>query len=218
MFSLSPSPSLNRVLLPALLLSMLGLVSGCAGLTPAPPSAAALSPLEQAVRAGDCGGAANIAQTIVADSASDAALVVAAQTCLRQGDFEQAHNLAVQALAQPVSDDQGDYAAYLKAVSGFGLWSLASRSQPQIQVEQGRALFQEITNYLYARPLSVYTDELAPRLPRLREGIAAGELRLAQAAYRDGRHDAALARADYIIEYYSRTQAAAEAAQWRLER
>jgi outer membrane protein assembly factor BamD len=83
---------------------------------------------------------------------------------------------------------------------------------PETRIREGRSLFREMAGYMRERPLSEYGQDLAPRLVRLREGIAGAELALAQRERRRGNADEARARAEYVLQYFPRTQAAADAA------
>jgi outer membrane protein assembly factor BamD (BamD/ComL family) len=71
---------------------------------------------------------------------------------------------------------------------------------------------REVATYLRERPMSEYAEDLAPRMVRLREGIAAAEMALAEQAHDRGDRSLAQARAEYVLQHYPRTQAAADAA------
>jgi len=189
-------------------------LAGCAT-APHPVSHAAPEPVVQALRSGDCRGASQ--QLLAMSSPNPDWLVQGAQVCLQVGNFRQSRELAYLFLARAEPFQETDYGAYLHAMAGFGEWSRSLGRDPQRQVTEGRALFQEILAYLDERPLSDYIENLAPRLVRLREGIAAGELALAQQHYGVGDIDIGKARAEYVVNYFPRTQAAADSALWLLQ-
>jgi outer membrane protein assembly factor BamD len=177
--------------------------------------------LTLAVQAGDCRTAFDRMDTATgtptdADTLADRRLRVA-QICLQTGDFARARRASTAFLDAAPSHPDADYAAYLRALAGFGEWSRATAADPEVRIREGRAVSGEIILYLRERPLSQFSEELAPRLVRLREGIAAAELALAQDARQRGDRSLARARADYVLEYYPRTQAAADAARLLME-
>lgn len=189
------------------LLPLLAL-AGCAAL-PAPAPKAA-DPMELALQARDC----RAAEALLADPESSGygREVEVAQVCLQVGDFGRARSAAAGLLQARPADPMADYAAYIHSMAGFGEWSRGTRADPEKRVREGRAMFMEIAAHLRDRPLSPYTDELAPRLVRLREGIAGAEYALAERELRYGDPVLGRARAQYVVEEYPRTQAAADAA------
>jgi outer membrane protein assembly factor BamD len=192
------------------LLFLLPLVwlAGCATLPEepgTPPHA-----LDQALGAGDCRAAYALLETTPGVSGS--VTLRTAQVCLQVGDFTRARRVAADFLREQPTHPDVDYAAYVHALAGFGEWSRARSADPEARVREGRALFYEMAGHLRDRPLSEYASELAPRLVRLREGIAEAEFALAQREHRHGDPAVARARAAYVVEHYPRTQAAAEAA------
>ncbi len=164
----------------------------------------------QALQSGDCRHASELGASADAVGANHQLQLV--QVCLQRGDFLRARQSAADFLEAFPEHRDADYVAYLRAVAGFGQWSRAYRLEPDAVIREGRQLFLEMADYLRERPLSEYVDELAPRMIRLREGIAGAELALAERARRNGKSDEARARADYVLQYYPRTQAAADAA------
>lgn len=207
-----PMPLFAKLLL---LVFTVGVGSGCATKPPVMNERAALSTVAQALQVGDCAGATTQLESM--PDAEPQQLLQAAQVCLQLGEFAPSRALARRYLDQAQFGQDTDYAAYLHALAGFGAWNRDGSRDPQWQVEEGRRLFQEIVWYLEQRPLSDYVDTLTPRLVRVREGIAAGELALAQQHHQLGDLEIGLARAQYVIDYYSRTQAAADAAQWLIQ-
>lgn len=189
------------------LIALLAL-SGCASLpAPAPQP---VDPMAQALQASDCRAAeALLGET---GSSGQGREIEVAQVCLQVGDFRRARAAAGSLLDSRPSDPAADYAAYLYSMAGFGEWSRGTRADPDKRIQEGRAMFTEITAYLRERPLSPYTDELAPRLVRLREGIAGAEYVLAERELRYGDPVIGRARAQYVVEEFPRTQAAADAA------
>ncbi len=191
-----------------LLLLPLAWLAGCATLPEEPGTAPGA--LDRALAAGDCRTAYTLLETTPGAGAQ--ATLQTAQVCLQVGDFPRARRMAGDFLRdQPIHPD-ADYAAYVHALAGFGEWSRATRADPEARVREGRALFQEIAGHLRDRPLSEYASELAPRLVRLREGVAEAEFALAEREHRYGNPAVARARAEYVVEHYPRTQAAADAA------
>lgn len=171
--------------------------------------------LTQALRGGDCRAAFDRMDT-GAGTQTDRRLQVS-QICLQTGDFARARRAAAAFLEDAPGHPDADYAAYLHALAGFGEWTRASRVEPEVRIREGRAMAREIANYLRDRPLSEYGDELAPRMVPLREGIATAELALADRARQRGDRSQARARAEYVLQYYPRTQAAADAARMMME-
>ncbi|AGA35456.1 competence lipoprotein [Thioalkalivibrio nitratireducens DSM 14787] len=189
---------------------MLWLV-GCATLPGEPRPSVPADGLEQALRAGDCRGAYDLWEAGATDAPRR--LLEVGQTCLQGGDFTRARRVSAGFLERHPEHPDADYAAYLHALAGFGAWSRPSVTEPEARIGEGRRLFREITVYLRERPLSEYVENLAPRLVRLREGIADAEFALARREHRRGDRPLARARAEYVVQYYPRTQAAADAAQ-----
>ncbi len=203
-------PILGRLLLLAPVLWL----GGCAtvpGERPSMPQDA----LTQALQDGDCRAAFQRMDS-GAGTPADRRLRVS-QICIQTGDFPRARKAAADFLDDQPRHPDADYAAYLHALAGFGEWSRATRVEPDVRIREGRAVAREIANYLRDRPLSEYADDLAPRMVRLREGIAMAELALADQARQRGDRSQARARADYVLQYYPRTQAAADAARMMME-
>ena len=171
--------------------------------------------LTTALQTGDCRTAFDLVEAD-AGTATERQLRVA-QLCLQTGDFTRSRRASSAFMASVPGHPDEDYAAYLHALAGFGEWSRATAADPESRVRAGRAVAQEIVNHLRERPLSRYGEELAPRLVRLREGIAGAELALAKQAHQRGDHRMARARAEYVVEYYPRTQAAADAVHLLIE-
>ncbi len=193
-----------------LLLAPLLVLAGCATL---PGDSRGMAPIDgftQAVQAGDCRAAYQTLGT--AGTVGPDQRLTVGQLCLQNGDFVRARRASADFLQTTPEHPDADYAAYLHALAGFGEWSRAVRADPKVRVDQGRELFREIATYTRERPMSEYVEDLAPRLVRLREGIAGGEIALAERDRRDGQQARARARAEYVLEYYPRTQAAADAA------
>lgn len=203
-------PILARLLLLAPLLWL----GGCAtapGERPAMPQ----DELTQALQDADCRAAFD-RMDIGVGTQADRRLRVS-QVCIQTGDFARARKAAAAFLHDEPRHPEADYAAYLHALAGFGEWSRATRVEPEVRIREGRAMAREIANYLRDRPLSEYADDLAPRLVHLREGIAMAELTLAERARQAGDRSQARARAEYVLQYYPRTQAAADAARMMME-
>jgi outer membrane protein assembly factor BamD len=191
-----------------LLLLPLAWLAGCATLPEEPGTP--VNALERALGAGDCRSAYALLETTPGAGAQPA--LQTAQVCLQVGDFTRARRVAGDFLREQPTHPDADYAAYVHALAGFGEWSRAARADPEARIREGRALFHEIAGHLRDRPLSEYASELAPRLVRLREGIAEAEFALAEREHRYGDPALARARAEYVVEHYPRTQAAADAA------
>ncbi len=196
----------SRLILTLLLLAL----AGCATTPGDPRQPAVPDTLAQALQSGDCRSASEQAATMTGIGAG--LRLQLAQVCLQRGDFVRARNVAEDFLAAFPEHPDADYVAYLRVVAGFGQWSRAYRVEPDAVIREGRQLFLEMAAYLRERPLSEYIEELAPRMIRLREGIAGAELALAEQARRNGAPGQARARAEYVLQYYPRTQAAADAA------
>lgn len=193
-----------------LLLAPLLWLGGCATLSDTAHSPAPADAMTQALQAGDCRAAYGLLETAAA-AAPEQRLRVG-QVCLQSGDFNRARRVTANFDRDFPGHPDGDYVVYLHVLAGFGEWSRSSAAPAEIRVDEGRALFQEMVAYSRERPLAEYSDDLAPRLVRLREDIAGAELVLAQHAERRGNHAEAKARAEYVLEFYPRTQAAADAA------
>jgi len=192
-----------------LLLAPLLWLGGCATVSDNARSPVPTDAMSQALQASDCRTAYGLLE---AGSASAEHRRRVGQTCLQSGDFVRARRATADFETHFPNHPDGDYVAYLHALAGFGEWSRASAAPAEVRVREGRALFQEMAAYLRERPLAEYTVELAPRLVRLREGIAAAEFALAEREDLRGNQTEARARAEYVLEYYPRTQAAADAA------
>jgi outer membrane protein assembly factor BamD len=192
------------------LIFCLSFLGGCASLPGPGASSAPSDALAEALRAGNCREAAGLLAGASGDGAG--LRLQTAQVCLQNGDFVRARQLSAAFLSDFPGHPEADYAAYVHALAGFGQWSRAAAAAPELRIREGRALFGELSGYLRERPLSAYGDELAPRLVRLADGIAAAEQALAERERAFGNHDAARARARYVIEHYPRSPAAADAA------
>ena len=192
-----------------LLLPLLWL-GACATVPGDPRAPAPADELASALQTGDCRAAFSRMDLGVATGA-DRRLQVG-QVCLQSGEFARARQAAATFLADNPNHPDTDYAAYLHALGGFGEWARAPRADPEVRIREGRALGREVATYLRERPLSEYAEDLAPRMVRLREGIAGAEMALAEQAHHRGDRSLAQARAEYVLQYYPRTQAAADAA------
>lgn len=203
-----------QILARLLLLAPVLWLAGCAT---APDQRPAMpeDELSQALQGGDCRAAFD-RMDIGAGTQADRRLGVS-QVCIQNGDFPRARKAAADFLDDQPRHPDADYAAYLHALAGFGEWSRATRVEPEVRIREGRAVAREIANYLRDRPLSEYGDDLAPRMVRLREGIAMAELALADQSRQRGDRSQARARAEYVLQYYPRTQAAADAARMMME-
>ena len=191
-----------------LLLAPMLWLGGCATLTSetvAPPGG-----FTEALQAGDCRSAYAFVEAGSGVSADQ--MLQVAQTCLQVGDFLRTRRAAASFLENHPAHPDADYGAYLHALAGFGDWSRAVTVDPEVRLSEGRALFMEISAFMRNRALSSYVQNLAPRLVTLREGIAAAELALATQSSRRGDTALARARAEYVVQYFPRTQAAADAA------
>lgn len=186
------------------------LLGACATVPGDPRPAMPVDELSQALQIGDCRAAFD-RMAAGAGTAADRRLQVS-QLCLQTGDFARARQASGAFLADSPGHPDSDYAAYLHALAGFGEWSRLAGTDPEARIREGRAIAREIASYLRDRPLSPYGEELAPRMVRLREGIASAELDLAERARARGERSLARARAEYVLEHYPRTQAAADAA------
>jgi len=201
--------------MPALLYRLLLLMpllwlAGCATVPGDSRAPALADELTSALQAGDC-RAAFSQMGLGAATGADRRLQVG-QVCLQAGDFARARQASAAFLADSPNHPDADYAAYLHALAGFGEWARAARADPEVRIREGRALGREVATYLRERPLSEYAEDLAPRMVRLREGIAGAEMTLAERAHRRGDRSLAQARAEYVLQHYPRTQAAADAA------
>ncbi len=200
-------PALPHRLLLLLPLLWLG---ACATVPGDPRAPTPADELASALQAGDCRAAFSRMDLGVATGA-DRRLQVG-QVCLQAGEFARARQAAATFLADNPNHPDTDYAAYLHALAGFGEWARAPRADPEVRIREGRALGREVATYLRERPLSEYAEDLAPRMVRLREGIAGAEMVLAEQAHHRGDRSLAQARSEYVLQYYPRTQAAADAA------
>ncbi len=185
-------------------------LGGCATLSDTARPPAPADAVTQAVQAGDCRTAYGLLEA--APAAAPEQRLRVGQVCLQSGDFSRARRVTANFDADFPEHPDGDYVVYLHVLAGFGQWSRSSAGPAEDRVREGRALFQEMVTYLRERPLAEYTDNLATRLVRLREDIAGAEVPLAEREERRGNQAEARARAEYVLEYYPRTQAAADAA------
>ncbi|AHE99796.1 outer membrane protein assembly factor BamD [Thioalkalivibrio paradoxus] len=209
--ALLPNASMPAIPLRLLLLAPLLWLAGCATLPEESRTAVPADGLEQALRAGDCRGAYGLWEAGAVDTPDR--LLQVGQVCLQGGDFTRVRRTMAGFLDHHPEHPDADYAAYLHALAGFGAWSRPSVAEPEARIREGRGLFREITQFMQERPLSEYVENLAPRLVQLREGIAQAEFALARREHQRGDRPLARARADYVVQYYPRTQAAADAAQ-----
>ncbi len=132
-----------------------------------------------------------------------------AYVCLQAGAFEIAQ--AQAATLRTVPDfAHADYALYLYAVADYRQWQQSRASMPladTAEIATVRRLFAQFRELATRFPESRYREALPPYLLELREALARAELGLANTRFAEQRYSEALARARYVSEHFSRTQA-----------
>ncbi|WP_006787861.1 outer membrane protein assembly factor BamD [Thiorhodospira sibirica] len=175
------------------------------------PDEATLShQLSQALAQEDCAQAAQaLARLETSPQLSPALRLQTAYVCLQAGAFDIA--LAQAGAVRKLPDaSHADYALYLYAVADYTQWQhsrLATPQQDAVEIVTIRRLFGQFRELATRFPESRYREQLPPYLLELREALARAELGLANARFAEQRYAEALARARYISEHFSRTQA-----------
>nr|WP_019594419.1 outer membrane protein assembly factor BamD [Thioalkalivibrio sp. ALM2T] len=192
--------------------ALFGLIlAGCAT-TPPNGSERPAEDIRYALERGDCRAAYSALDAGDTPAAVDIRLSVA-RVCLQRGEFARTRNLTDAIHQENPKHPDIDYAAYLGALAHLGTWNRASSAPPKQRSEQGRQVFLKLAAFLNDHPMSEYTESVAPRLARLRENLADIELQIADQAAAEGRSEEALARVQYVRDYYPGTTAGQTAAE-----
>lgn len=140
----------------------------------------------------------------------------AAYTCLQQGQLQAVDRLLTGFQERHPEANNQDYSAYLQALSEFVRFELAE-ADDQARLTIGRRAHDGLVAFVRQYPDSAYRQEVAPRLESLHEGMADAEVGLAMADIEAGRRELGANRLRYVVEHYSRSDAASSASRW-LER
>ena len=167
------------------------------------------------------------------DTMDNAALVDArAKLGLGRCDLELANEILAlgypgleQAVERLLTDFQArhpaaanlDYSAYLLALAQFIRFELAE-GDDQARLTTGRRAHDGLVAFVRQYPESSYRQEVAPRLEALHEGMASAEYGLALADIEAGRRELGAKRLRYVVQNYSRSDAASSAKQWLEQR
>ncbi|SFM47375.1 outer membrane protein assembly factor BamD [Ectothiorhodospira mobilis] len=197
------------------------MMSGCATAPSAPESVPEGPDLQAAVAASDCAGARAAVARLEGAGTSAAVLegrLQAAYACLHAGHPEAAFEESRRFLQAAPRHTHADYARYLAAVARFRQWEALHAGedppQPDRDSTAARGAFVLFRDLVRGYPDSPYREEAVPYLMRLRQGLAAAELRAARAA---ADPEEALARAQYVEKHYGDTPQAQEALALRAE-
>jgi len=190
-------------------------LGGCAtNGTPVPDERSAYAAITEAIERGDCAGADAAVETAERHFPSGALLTSArlqtAYTCIRVEDPQRARRQTEALVSGDASFTQQDYAHYLHAVAGYGIWKQNHRgatSRPELleNVEKARETVEEFAFFVQRFPDSRYRDEALPYLVDLHEGLARSELAIARLDLERGEYERAAARAEYVAEHFAET-------------
>ncbi|TVP88942.1 MAG: outer membrane protein assembly factor BamD [Thioalkalivibrio sp.] len=192
------------------------LLGGCATSgTPVPDERSARAAIAEAVQRGDCIGADEAMETIdqhyAGDRTATRTRLQISDACIRADEPARARRHTETLVSRSSSFAQQDYAHYLHAVAGYGVWqeghaTAASRPELLADVEGAREAVEDFALLVSRFPESRYRDEALPYLVDLHEGLARTELQIARLDMERGEYGRAAARADYVIEHYGRTR------------
>lgn len=140
----------------------------------------------------------------------------AAYTCLQQGQLPPVERLLTGFQERHPAATNLDYSAYLLALSEFIRFELAE-GDDQARLTIGRRAHDGLVAFVRQYPDSAYRQEVAPRLESLHEGMADAEVGLAMADIEAGQRERGAERLRYVVQNYSRSDAASSASSW-LER
>jgi len=197
------------------------LLGGCAtNGTPMPDERSAYAAITEATERGDCAGADAAVETAERHFPGGALLTSArlqtAYTCIRVEDPQRARRQTEALLSGDASFTQQDYAHYLRAVAGYGIWKQNHRvatSRPELleNVEKARETVEEFAFFVRRFPDSRFRDEALPYLVDLHEGLARSELAIARLDLERGEYGRAAARAEYVAEHFAETNSVSDA-------
>ncbi|MBS0003422.1 MAG: outer membrane protein assembly factor BamD [Thioalkalivibrio sp.] len=179
-----------------------------------PDERSARAALADAVAREDCIGAdaamATLARHFSGAATTTRARLQAARTCIAADEPGRARHHTEVLVSGDAAFAQRDYAHYLHAIAGHGVWKQRHRtasSTPELlaDVEAAREVVEDFAVLVARFPESRYRDEVLPYLVELHEGLARSELRIARLDLEQGEYERAAARAEYVAEYYSRT-------------
>ncbi len=197
------------------------LLGGCAtNGTPVPDERSAYAAVTEAIERGDCVGADAALETAERHHPGGALLtsarLQAAYACIRMEDPRRARRQTEALVSGDASFTQQDYAHYLHAVAGYGIWKQNHRvatSRPELlaDVEKARETVEEFAFFVRRFPDSRYRDEALPYLVDLHEGLARSELAIARLDLERGEYERAAARAGYVAEHFAETNSVSDA-------
>lgn len=197
------------------------LLAGCAtNGTPVPDQRSAHAQVSQAIERRDCAGADAAMQTLDRHfpdgPLSTSARLQTAYTCIRAEEPHLARRHTGALVSTDASFTQKDYAHYLHAVAGYGIWKQGHRvasSRPELleDIEKARATVEDFAVFVTRFPDSRYRDEALPYLVDLHEGLARSELSIARLDLERGEYRQAAARAGYVVEHFSETNSVSDA-------
>lgn len=134
----------------------------------------------------------------------------------KAGEPEEALSTINRFIRQYPTNKHVDYAYYLRGLINFNrevglLERYVANDSTRRDLGFARQSFQDFGELLKRFPDSRYAEDARQRMVYLRNGLAQGELNVAQYYFRREAYIAAQGRAKYIIENYQQTPQAAEA-------
>jgi outer membrane protein assembly factor BamD len=134
----------------------------------------------------------------------------------KAGEPEEALSTINRFIRQYPTNKHVDYAYYLRGLINFNrevglLERYVSNDSTRRDLGFARQSFQDFGELLKRFPDSRYAEDARQRMVYLRNGLAQGELNVAQYYFRREAYIAAQGRAKYIIENYQQTPQASEA-------
>ena len=134
----------------------------------------------------------------------------------KAGEPEEALSTINRFIRQYPTNKHVDYAYYLRGLINFNrevglLERYVANDNTRRDLGFARQSFQDFGELLKRFPDSRYAEDARQRMIYLRNGLAQGELNVAQYYFRREAYIAAQGRAKYIIENYQQTPQASEA-------
>lgn len=192
------------------LLVMLALLAGCAGMASQSGNGAGLADVRAKIAMGRCdeGLVTGLSRLKAPELEQEAAYV-----CLQQGEIEAVEQLLTDYGKRHRNGPHPDYSAYLLALAQQLRFEL-TEADDVARLRAGRETHRRYADFVHRYPESEYRNEVGPRLNSLLEEMAQAEYRLALAAVQLGDQEDAQARMQYLLRYYPHSTVARDASDW----
>lgn len=195
------------------LLMLLAVLTGCAGMTTQSVNEAGLADARAKIALGRCdeGLITSLNRSKAPELDQEAAYI-----CLQQGELEAVEQLLKDYNKRHRNGPHPDYSAYLLALAQQARFEMTENDLKE-RIREGRMTHQLYADFVRSYPESRYRGEVGPHLNSLLEDMANTEYRLALKAADAGDAHTAQNRMHYIARYYPHSKVAREANDW-LER